>query len=105
TPYNDAMESLAFRTVFADRLPPVSASKGSVGHTLGAAGVLESIVCVRALELGMLPGTPRLVALDPVAPSSMVQESRPAPDLKTVVKVNSGFGGTNAAVIFERNGA
>ncbi|MBL9137323.1 MAG: beta-ketoacyl-[acyl-carrier-protein] synthase family protein [Verrucomicrobiales bacterium] len=103
TPYNDAMESLAFRTVFPDPMPSVVASKGALGHTLGAAGVLESIICVRAMELGLLPGTPRLGELDPVAPASMILKPTPKPGLRTIMKVNSGFGGTNAALVFERS--
>jgi 3-oxoacyl-(acyl-carrier-protein) synthase len=102
TPYNDAMEALAIRSVFGDQSPPVGSSKGALGHTLGAAGVVESIVCVRALQQAVIPGTPRLREADPEAPKSMVLESRPRPGLKTVVKVNSGFGGTNAAMVFER---
>ncbi|MCC7377609.1 MAG: beta-ketoacyl-[acyl-carrier-protein] synthase family protein [Verrucomicrobiales bacterium] len=105
TPYNDAMEALAIRTVFGDSPPPVGSSKGALGHTLGAAGVLESIICVRALEEAVLPGTPRLREADSQAPTSMVFEPRPEPGLRTVVKVNSGFGGTNAAMVFERGRA
>ncbi len=79
TPYNDAMESLALRAVFGERVPPFSSSKGLLGHTLGAAGILETILCVAALEAQLLPGTPRLRERDPVAPESLVHEPRPAP--------------------------
>jgi 3-oxoacyl-(acyl-carrier-protein) synthase len=102
TPYNDNMEALAFRTVFCARVPPFNASKGIFGHTLGAAGVLETILCVSALQSRTLPGTPRLQTRDPVAPESLVAEPRPATRLDRVLKVNSGFGGTNAALILER---
>jgi len=60
TSYNDAMESLALKTIFGGTSPPVSASKGMLGHTLGAAGVIETICCALAMEENFLPGTPRL---------------------------------------------
>jgi len=102
TPYNDNMEALAFRAVFGGRVPPFNASKGIFGHTLGVAGILETILCVWALQNRMLPGTPRLQTRDPVAPDSLVAQPRPAARLDRVLKVNCGFGGTNAALILER---
>ena len=102
TPYNDKMEALAFRTVFGDRVPPYSASKGVFGHTLGAAGILETILCVAALQTRTLPGTPRLQTRDPLAPPSLISAPRAATRLERVLKVNCGFGGTNAALVLER---
>ncbi|HEX7570774.1 MAG TPA: beta-ketoacyl-[acyl-carrier-protein] synthase family protein [Verrucomicrobiae bacterium] len=102
TPYNDNMEALALRSVFGDRVPPFNSSKGIFGHTLGAAGVLETILCVAALQTKLLPGTPRLCERDPVAPESLLAEPRAAAKLDRVLKVNCGFGGTNAALILER---
>ena len=102
TPYNDNMEALALRSVFGDRVPPFNSSKGIFGHTLGAAGVLETILCVAALQTKLLPGTPRLRDRDPVAPESLLAEPRAAAKLDRVLKVNCGFGGTNAALILER---
>ncbi|HEY4417181.1 MAG TPA: beta-ketoacyl-[acyl-carrier-protein] synthase family protein, partial [Verrucomicrobiae bacterium] len=60
TSYNDAMESLALKTIFGDACPPVSGSKGMLGHTLGASGLIETIICVLAMQGNFLPGTPRL---------------------------------------------
>jgi len=99
TNYNDAMESLALRTVFGDATPPVSGSKGMLGHTLGAAGVLETILCTLALTDNFLPGTPRLNAADPAAPASLVTTPRPNVRLRHVLKLNTGFGGMNGALI------
>ena len=49
TLYNDAMEFLALRSIFGEACPPVSVSKGMLGHTLGAAGVIESVLCALAM--------------------------------------------------------
>jgi 3-oxoacyl-(acyl-carrier-protein) synthase len=102
TPYNDNMESLALRNVFGERVPPFSSSKGLLGHTLGAAGILETILCLAALEARLMPGTPRLRERDPVTPDSLLPEPRPAPGLRRILKINCGFGGTNAALVLER---
>ncbi len=99
TPYNDAMECRALRAVFGEGVPPFSSCKGMLGHTLGAAGILETILCVLALRRGILPGTPRLREPDPVA--LPVVTPRPATPLRSVLKVSCGFGGTNAAVVLQ----
>jgi 3-oxoacyl-(acyl-carrier-protein) synthase len=99
TPYNDAMESQAMRAVFGDNNPPVSASKGMLGHTLGAAGVIETILCLLAMEEKVLPGTPRLQTPAQGAPSSLLREPRTGARLDRVLKLNTGFGGINGALI------
>jgi len=101
TPYNDNMESLALQSSFGDRVPPFSSSKGLLGHTLGAAGILETIICLVAIDEQMLPGTPRLREPDAVTPKSLVHEPRPAAPSRCILKINCGFGGTNAALVLE----
>ncbi len=100
TPYNDAMEALAVKSVFGDAPPPISSTKGLTGHTLGAAGVLESVICLQAMETGLLPGTAGLDIPDPAAPPSLLAAPRQgrAPDI--ALNVNAGFGGINAAMLF-----
>jgi 3-oxoacyl-(acyl-carrier-protein) synthase len=99
TPYNDAMESLALKTIFGDACPPFSGLKGMLGHTLGAAGVVETIACVLAMRENFLPGTSRLNAVAEGVPASIVREPRFGVRLKNVLKLNTGFGGTNGALI------
>jgi 3-oxoacyl-(acyl-carrier-protein) synthase len=101
TPYNDAMESAALGSVFGDRCPPVSGSKGMLGHTLGAAGVVETILCVLALRERCLPGTPRLGIAAEDTPAGLVKEPRSVPRLNHVLKLNTGFGGVNGAIILQ----
>jgi 3-oxoacyl-(acyl-carrier-protein) synthase len=99
TGYNDAMESLALKTVFGEACPPVSGAKGMLGHTLGAAGVIETICCVLAMQDDFLPGTPRLSQAAEGTPAGLVREPRPVARLKNVLKLNTGFGGLNGALI------
>ena len=70
-----------------------------LGHTLGAAGIVETIICVLAMEGGFLPGTPRLNAAADGAPASLVKSPRPVSRLERVLKLNTGFGGINGALV------
>ena len=99
---NDAMESLALRTIFGEACPPVSGSKGMLGHTLGAAGVIETICCVLAMQGNFLPGTPRLDVAAEGTPKNLVRDPRPVARLKNVLKLNTGFGGVNGALILQQ---
>jgi 3-oxoacyl-(acyl-carrier-protein) synthase len=99
TPYNDAMESAALRTMFGDACPPVSGQKGMLGHTLGAAGVVETIAGVLAMQERLLPGTPRLRNLAAGVPAKLMKEPRAVDRLNCILKLNTGFGGTNGALI------
>jgi len=100
TPYNDAMECLALRSVFGEEGPAVSGSKGMLGHTLGAAGVVESVLCITAMREGIMPGTPRLADPDEGAPARLLREPVRGARMQHVMKLNVGFGGINSALVF-----
>lgn len=99
TPYNDAMESAALKNIFGEQCPPFSGLKGMLGHTLGAAGVIETIACALAMQNNFLPGTPRLNNPADFAPASIVKEPRSVSQLNYVLKLNTGFGGVNGALV------
>jgi 3-oxoacyl-[acyl-carrier-protein] synthase II len=101
TPAGDVAEARAIRAVFgrhAERLP-VSATKSMTGHLLGAAGALEALFCVRALETGILPPTINLLSPDPeCALDHVAGEARRAP-IRVALSNSFGFGGTNACLV------
>lgn len=99
TPYNDAMESMALKTIFGEACPPFSGLKGMLGHTLGAAGVVETIACALAMRENFLPGTPRLNLPADGVPKNILREPRFGARAKNILKLNTGFGGTNGALI------
>ncbi len=101
TAYNDRMEALALQTVFGDQSPWVSSCKGMIGHTLGAAGVIESALCIVAAREHWVPGTPGFRTPDPDAPARVADTPRRSVSCRRILKMNSGFGGTNSAVVLE----
>jgi 3-oxoacyl-[acyl-carrier-protein] synthase II len=104
TPAGDETEARALRGVFgahADRLP-VSATKSATGHLLGAAGAVEAIFTLRALETGMLPPTLNLERPDPACVLDHVAHKPRAAQVRLALSNSFGFGGTNAALLVER---
>jgi 3-oxoacyl-[acyl-carrier-protein] synthase II len=104
TPAGDVMETTAIRSVFgahADRLA-VSSTKGATGHLLGAAGALEALLCVLALETGTLPPTINLENPDPECALDHVAGKPRAARARVALSNSFGFGGVNAALLFER---
>ena len=101
TPSGDPAEAAAIRAVFgehADRLP-VSATKSMTGHLLGAAGAVEAILCVRAIETGLVPPTINLENPDPACPLDHVANKAREVRVRSALSNSFGFGGTNAAVV------
>ena len=102
TPPNDRIETLALKTVFGKVVPAVSSTKSMTGHTLGAAGALEAVICVQALNEKMLPPTANYETPDPECDLDYVpNHARPA-DFDVALTNSFGFGGHNASLVFSR---
>ena len=99
TVYNDAMELTALENVFGARRFPVFSIKGALGHTLGAAGVIEAALCAEALRTRTAPPTAGCAQPEPRA-AGRVADREQAFAGQTILTANSGFGGVNAALIF-----
>src|SRR4051812_13794302 len=102
TPYNDKFETLAIRKTFGDHACKVaiSSTKSMTGHLLGAAGGIESVICVKTLQAQTIAPTINLEEPDPECDLDYVPNvARPA-KMRTVLSNNLGFGGQNAAVVF-----
>ncbi len=100
TQSNDAAEAKAVAAVFGSDTP-CSSSKGATGHTLGAAGGLEAVICALALRYGLLPGGLNTRELDPALKLNYLLANREQP-LSHVISNSFGFGGTNCSLIFGR---
>ena len=103
TVYNDEMESIALgRAGLTD--VPVNALKGYFGHTMGAAGLLESILSMKALEAGIVPATRGFSQLGVSVPVRVSDKEQPAIG-NSFIKLLSGFGGVNGAILLRKGGA
>ena len=102
TPSNDAAEGAAVASVLG-REAPGSSTKGATGHTLGAAGALEAVICALALEGGFMPAGVNTTQVDPTLPVNYLRENRNA-RLRRVMSNSFGFGGSNCCLILARAG-
>ncbi|MDR0801464.1 beta-ketoacyl synthase N-terminal-like domain-containing protein [Fluviicola sp.] len=102
TVFNDEMESIAFGRTQLDRAP-LNSMKGYFGHTLGAAGILETIMSIVSMEQNLLFPNLGFSETGISVPLNIIQhlESR---EVKTVLKTASGFGGGNASLILQKEG-
>jgi 3-oxoacyl-(acyl-carrier-protein) synthase len=102
TLYNDAMEGRALVRLFERGSPPASGTKAQTGHTLGAAGVIESLVALEVLERGRAPGNVGLETPDLDHRIRLLRGDTPLARARVALKVSAGFGGINAAMVFRR---
>jgi beta-ketoacyl-acyl-carrier-protein synthase II len=104
TAYNDKTESEAIVSVFGPRMEhlKVSSTKSTHGHLLGAAGGIEFIVCVKALNEGIMPPTANLDNPDPECPLNHVSKVAEKRELTNVMSNSFGFGGHNVSLLLRR---
>ena len=103
TLYNDEMESIALHRAGLSELP-LNALKSVFGHTMGAAGILESLISMQAADTGLVLGTRGFSCMGVSCPVNICAENRPT-GRKAFIKLLSGFGGCNAAMLFRKGGA
>lgn len=104
TLYNDKIETMAIKEVFGQHAyeMPVSSTKGMTGHSLGAIGSIEGMICVKCLEEGFVPATVGLEEPDEGLDLDYVPGKGREMELEYVLSNSLGFGGHNAALIFRK---
>ena len=101
TPANDRAESRAVAGIFGTSTP-CSSTKGTTGHTLGAAGITEAAIALLSLEHAFIPGSPTTLEIDPETQCGIVLRGYPEP-LCRVMSNSFGFGGSNCALVFGKD--
>jgi 3-oxoacyl-[acyl-carrier-protein] synthase II len=103
TPYNDAMEAKAIQSVFGNfsKTIPVSSIKSMIGHLLGGAGAVEAVITILAMKEGILPPNLNYKTPDPECPLNIVDKPGQRMAIKRAVSNSFGFGGANAAIVFQ----
>lgn len=97
TPVGDSAEDHAVFDVFGEGVP-CSSTKGHTGHTLGAAGIVEAIICALALRHQFAPGSPHTEVVDPAFRSRHILQSTPR-GMAAAMSNSFGFGGTNCSLV------
>ena len=103
TVLGDLKELEAIREVFGDNCPPISSTKSMTGHLLGAAGAVEAIICVKAMQDNFLPATINYKTPDPECDLDVIpNEGRQVDHVEYVLSNSLGFGGHNAVLCFKK---
>ncbi|MFL0694773.1 MAG: beta-ketoacyl-ACP synthase I [Agrobacterium tumefaciens] len=104
TPVGDSKEIGAIREVFGDKIPHIQSTKSLTGHSLGAAGVQESIYGLLMMQAGFIGESAHITELDPEFEGVPVVRKRiDNAKIDTVLSNSFGFGGTNATLVFQRH--
>ncbi len=103
TPVGDATEIAAMREVFGKNMPKVNSTKSLTGHSLGAAGVHETIYSILQMQNGFIAESANIDEIDPeLSDAPIVRKRIDNVKISTVMSNSFGFGGTNATLVFER---
>lgn len=104
TPLNDKMETLALKAVFKERAQdtPCSSVKSMIGHTMGAASAIESVVCCLSIRTGKIPPTINYETKDPECDLDCVPNEARSKEVKFALNNSFAFGGNNASIVFGR---
>ena len=101
---NDKLETLGIKKAFGDKAYEIniSSTKSMTGHALGAAGAIETIATIKALQTGTIPPTIHFVENDPDCDLNYTPNKAVQRDMDYAMNINIGFGGQNAAIIFKK---
>jgi 3-oxoacyl-[acyl-carrier-protein] synthase II len=104
TPYNDLNETLAIKAVFGEaaRSLLVSSTKSAMGHTLGAAGGIEFVICALAVQEGVAPPTINYITPDPACDLDYVPNAAVEREIDLALSNSFGFGGHNVTLAVRR---
>jgi len=104
TPANDKNETAALKMLFGSKenCPPVSSTKGQIGHCLGAAGAIEAVICLMAMRDGVLPPTINYENPDPECDLDYIPNEARKADINVIMSNSFGFGGTNGSIILKK---
>jgi 3-oxoacyl-[acyl-carrier-protein] synthase II len=103
TKYNDWYETMAIKAAFDEKtIPPVSSTKGQLGHCLGAAGAIEAVISIMSMRDSIIPPTINYETPDADCDLDYVTEGARKAELNIVMSNSFGFGGTNGVVIFKK---
>jgi 3-oxoacyl-[acyl-carrier-protein] synthase I len=106
TPVGDSREMGAIREVFGDKMPHITSTKSLTGHSLGAAGVQESIYSILMMQGRFIGESAHVENLDPEFEGMPIVRKRiENARIDTVLSNSFGFGGTNATLVFQRHAA
>ena len=100
TPFNDEMEAIAFNRLGLQNVP-INSLKGFYGHTLGASGLLETVIAIESTNQNMLFESRGFDEIGVSEPINVIERNEEA-TINYFLKTSSGFGGCNTAVIFEK---
>jgi len=102
TPLGDIAETIALKNVFGNVVPQISSTKSMTGHTLGAAGAIESIFCIKAINEGIVPPTINLYNPDPLCDLNYTPLVSTEKKIEVAMNNSFGFGGTNSTLVFKK---
>ena len=104
TKYNDWYETMAIKKLFGSKenCPPVSSTKGQTAHCLGAAGAIEAVITLMAMEQGVIPPTINYEEPDPDCDLDYVPNEARKADIEIAMSNSFGFGGTNGVIVFKK---
>jgi len=100
---SDLSEGDAIRRLFGTHVPPITCFKWSFGHTIAAAGIIDTVLALKALQRGIVPGIAPLRTIDPSLRDLPIAMESSSLNANTALIISRGFGGQNTALIIRTN--